>query len=109
MPGLTCDHASCTFTSEAEGSLSEKLQHLQLHVQTAHPQQQPQQRELAGQVGHQPQAERVWRPVLDFTGQTLEQEDYEHFQYLFSLYKDRLGPGLNSALLLRECLARRVP
>ena len=43
--------------------------------------------------------------MLDFTGQTPEQEDYEHFQYLFSLYKDRLGLGLNNALLLGECLA----
>ena len=108
MPGLTCDHASCNFTSVEEGSISDKLQHLKLHVQTAHPQQHPQQRELAGQGGHHPQAERVRRPVLDFTGQTLEQEDYEHFQYLFSLYKDRLGPDLNSALLLRECLATGI-
>ena len=30
-------------------------------------------------------------------GQTQEQEDYEHFQYLFSLYKDRLGPGQNKS------------
>ena len=26
MPGLTCDHASCSFTSVEEGSLSDKLQ-----------------------------------------------------------------------------------
>ena len=70
-----------------EGSLFDKLQHLQLHVQTA---------------------ERGQRPVLDFTGQTPEQEDYEHFQYLFSLYKDRLGLGLNNALLLCECLAMGI-
>ena len=38
MPGLTCDHASFNLTSLKEGTLSVKLQHLQLHVQTAHPQ-----------------------------------------------------------------------
>ena len=35
MPVLTCNHASCEFTSVEEGSLSEKLQHLHLLVQTA--------------------------------------------------------------------------
>ena len=35
MPVLTCDHASCDFISVEEGSLSEKLQHLYLLVQTA--------------------------------------------------------------------------
>ena len=34
MPVLTCNHASCEFTSVEEGSLSEKLQHLHLLVQT---------------------------------------------------------------------------
>ena len=35
----------------------------------------------------------------------MKPEDFEHFQYLFGLYKYRLGPDLNGALLLRECLA----
>ena len=71
MPSLICDHTSCDLTTVEEGSLSEKLQHLQLYVQTAHSQGQ-----------HHPQAERVRRPVLGFTGQTLEQEDFVHFLYL---------------------------
>ena len=61
-----------------------------------------------GQSGHHHQAERVKRPILNFTGQTLEQEDFDHFQYLFGLYKDRLGPDQNNALLLRECLATDI-
>ena len=106
MTGLPCDHASCTFVSE-EGTLSEKLQHLSLHVQTAHPQPSP-RHDTGGHGGVHPQAERVKRPVLNFTGQTLEQEDFEHFRYLFGLYKDRLGPSQNNALLLRECLATDI-
>ena len=47
-------------------------------------------------------------PVLNFTGQTLEQEYFEHFQYLFRLYKERLGPGQNNALILCECLSKDI-
>ena len=107
MPGLSCDHTDCNFVSE-EGPLSEKLQHLSLHVQTAHPPQQPPRHDPVGQGGHHHQAERVKRPILNFTGQTLEQEDFDHFQYLFGLYKDRLGPDQNNALLLRECLSTDI-
>ena len=46
--------------------------------------------------------------MLAFTGQTLKQEDFEHFLNLFGLYKDRLGPDQNNALLLRECLATDI-
>ena len=35
MPGLPCDMPGCAFTS-ADGELVQKLQHLNLHVQTAH-------------------------------------------------------------------------
>ena len=107
MPVLTCDHASCDFTSVEEGSLSEKLQHLHLLVQTAYPPHQPQQHETAGQGGHHHQAVRVRRPELAFTGQTLEQEDYEHFQYLFGLCKDRLGPKLTRSMLF--CCMSALP
>ena len=55
-----------------------------------------------------PQAERVKRPVLTFTGQAISQEEFEHFQYLFDQYKARLGTGHDTAALLRECLAEDV-
>ena len=42
------------------------------------------------------------RPVLNFTGQTLEQEDVP------PRTKDRLGPNQNNDLLLRECFATDI-
>ena len=39
----------------------------------------------------QAQAERVKRPLLNLTGQALEQEEYDHFLYMFEQYKNRLG------------------
>ena len=39
---------------------------------------------MATLPGSQPQAERLKIPSLTFTGQTLEQEEFEHFQYLFN-------------------------
>ena len=59
------------------------------------------------QVTH-PQAERVKRPSLTFSGSTLEQEDFEHFKHLFSLYKERLGGNQDNAKLLNDCLATDV-
>ena len=55
-----------------------------------------------------PQAERVKRPVLTLTGQSITQDEFEHFLYLFSQYKGHLGTGHNTATLLRECLAEDV-
>ena len=38
---------------------------------------------MATLPGTLPQAERLKRPSLTSTGQTLEEEEFEHFQYLF--------------------------
>ena len=63
---------------------------LQLHINTVHPAAQPQPL-TAPSHGQRPQAERVKRPILSFTGQTLEQEEFDHFWYQFELYKDSNG------------------
>ena len=63
---------------------------LQFHINTVHLAAQPQPL-TAPSHGQHPQAERVKRPILSFTGQTLEQEEFDHFRYQFELYKDRLG------------------
>ena len=82
---------------------------LQLHIKTVHPAAQPQPPTPRPPThGQRPQAERVKRPLLSFTGQTLEQEEFDHFRYQFELYKDRLGGAQDGALLLRECLAMDV-
>ena len=78
-----------------------------LHIKTVHPAAQPQPPTQPAH-GQRPQAERVKRPILSFTGQTLEQEEFDHFRYQFELYKDRLGGAQDGALLLRECLAMDV-
>ena len=94
---LDCIQDGCTFqTQEVENELA--IQLLTLHVSTQH----------AGGEKQNAQAERVKRPILTFTGTSLEQEEYEHFLYQFELYKDRLGGNQNGALLLRECLATDI-
>ena len=80
---------------------------LQFHINTVHLAAQPQPL-TAPSHGQRPQAERVKRPILSFTGQTLEQEEFDHFRYQFELYKDRLGGAQDGALLLRECLVMNV-
>ena len=55
-----------------------------------------------------PQAERVKHPNLTLSGQSISQEDNDHFLYQFGLYKKRLGPGYNSATILCVCLAEDV-
>ena len=61
---------------------------LDRHINLDHSQAQP---NVATLPVASPQAERVKRPSLTFTGQSLEQEDFEHFQYQFDIYKSRLG------------------
>jgi len=80
---------------------------LQLHIKTVHPAAQPQP-PTPPTHRQRPQAVRVKRTILSFTGQTLEQEEFDHFRYQFELYKDRLGGAQDGALLLRECLAMDV-
>ena len=94
---LNCIQDGCTFqTQEVENELA--IQLLTLHVNTQH----------AGGDKQNAQAERVKRPILTFTGTSLEQEEYDHFLYQFELYKDRLGGSQNGALLLPECLATDI-
>ena len=101
---LDCIEADCEFkTQEVEQDLA--LQLLDRHMNSKHQHIQP---VAAGGRQHAPQAERVKRPVLSFTGSTLEQEEYDHFLYQFEIYKDRLGGDQDSALLLRECLATDI-
>ena len=72
------------------------------------PVQTPTQTTLATLPESRPQAERVKRPSLTFSGSTLKQEDFQHFKHLFSLYKDRLGGNQSNAKLLMDCMATDV-
>ena len=102
---LDCIEEGCEFkTQEVEQNLA--LQLLDRHMSSKH--QQQNQAVASGGRQHTPQAECVKRPVLTFTGSTLEQEEYDHFLYKFELYKDRLGGDQDNALLLRECLATDI-
>ena len=47
-------------------------------------------------------------PVVTLTGQSITQDEFQHFLYLFSQYKGCLGTGHDTATLLRECLAEDV-
>ena len=72
---LNCIEEDCGYqTQEVEQDLA--LQLLTLHVNTQYA-----QAATAEGRQHTAQAERIKRPVLTFTGTTLEQEDYEHFFY----------------------------
>ena len=103
MP-LPCSLDSCPYTTEEVAeNLSDMLKLLEIHASTCHPSTTP-----AVTPTRQTQAERVKRPILNLSGQALEQEDYEHFMYMFDQYKSRLGEGQDGATLLRECLGTDV-
>ena len=72
--------------------MADKLELLRIHTQTCHPVNTP-----AATPTRQAQAERVKRPLLNLTGQALEQEEFDHFLYMFEQYKKRLGQDQDSA------------
>ena len=89
MSGLKCDAPGCEFVSmegEAKASVEQKLQHLALHIQTAHPQaQQTQTQQAPGNNSSRGKVDRpVLRPVCD-------QEGWEFFKYEWSNYKTAMG------------------
>ena len=69
MPGLRCGASLCQFVSE-EGTMDQKLQHLSLHAQTAHPVQQ--------QQGNGAARGKVDRPTLHTD---IDQEGWSFFNY----------------------------
>jgi hypothetical protein len=52
-----------------------------------------------------PQAERVKRPSLTLSGQSIDQEEYDHFHYQFVQYKEWLVDDVDNLARLLECLA----
>ena len=76
---------------------------LRLHTQGCHP---------ADTAGNTPncgaQPERAKRPILSISCQSLEQEDYEHFLYMFKQYKNQGGKDEDGATMLHECLGTDV-
>ena len=46
--------------------------------------------------------------MLTLSGQSIDQEDYEHFKYLYSQCKSRLRDTTDNPSRLRECLADDV-
>ena len=103
---IECVKVDCVWETEEELELAKFL--LDKHIQVEHTPVPPQTTMATlPQVTH-PQAERVKRPSLTFSGSTLEQEDFEHFKHLFSLYKERLGGNQDNAKLLNDCLATDV-
>ena len=86
MP-LPCSLDTCLYTTEEVAeTLADMLELLKIHASACHPSTTP-----AATPTRQTQAERVKRPILNLSGQALEQEDYEHFLYMFDQYKNRLG------------------
>jgi uncharacterized membrane-anchored protein YhcB (DUF1043 family) len=77
---------------------------LQMHNAIGH--------QAAAQAGQarevRPQAERLKRPTLTLSGQSIDQEDYDHFKYQFNQYKERLGDNVDNPARLLECLAEDV-
>ena len=94
MPGLACGSQQCEFVS-MEGTPEQKLQHLALHAQTAHPVQQPHQVSGAprGKVDRP-----TLRPVSDL-------ESWEFFRYQWANYKTAMGiTGGTTSAHLYGCL-----
>ena len=104
-PVPTCDMGGGTAYKTEKVEVDVAMRLMEMHNTAAHPPAAPQANPIRD---GRPQAERVKRPMLTLSGQSISQEDYEHFLYLFNQYKERLGPGHDSAILLRECLAEDV-
>ena len=75
---------------------SEALEVLKMHRADCHPPAEA----PAVQGGHarevRPQAERVKRPTVTLSGQSIDQEEYDHFHYQFEQYKERLGDNMDN-------------
>ena len=85
---------------EAKASVEQKLQHLALHVQTAHPQAQQTQPQQA--PGNNSSRGKVDRPVLK---PVCDQEGWEFFKYEWSNYKTAMGiSGTTTSAHLYGCL-----
>ena len=90
---LTCSAPGCNAGAEApfktpKMASSDAMLLLKMHREDCHPPAAAQ----AGQAREvRPQAERVKRPTLTLSGQSIDQEEYDHFLYLFEQYKERLG------------------
>ena len=103
-PPHSCSATGCAYqTPEDAVTFADKLAAMTLHTQQAHPPpvQAPAQPQGA-------QSERVKRPVLHLSGQSVEQEEYDHFVYLFDQYKGRLNSVGGTGTLLRERLGEDV-
>ena len=94
----------CSFTT-IELIYDQANEQLQSHISIAHPTTTG-----SSAFASQQQAERVKRPTIQMTGNTIDNSDYEHFEMLFKRYKERLGhdEGSNAAALLFECLSPEV-
>ena len=78
MP-LNCSQADCGYvTEEVAVNFADMLELLRLHTAACHPSSNP-----TGTPGRKSQAERVKRPILTLTGKTVEQEEFEHFMYVY--------------------------
>ena len=93
MP-LPCSATECHYTTEEVATtLADMLELLRLHTQACHP---------ADTARDTPkcnvQPERAKRPILALSGQSLEQEDYEHFLYMFEQYKSCVGKDQDAGL-----------
>ena len=89
-----------------DGALSDVVLVLKMHTDTFHP---PAVQRGGGQPREaHAQAERVKRPTLTLSGQSIDQDDYEHFYYQYTQYKERLRDNTDSSARLLEFLADDV-
>ena len=79
VPGCDMGDGAPYKTEMVEVGIAWNMLQLQIHqAHTAVAQADPAAREA------RPQAERVKRPMLTLSGQSIDQEDYDHFKYLYS-------------------------
>ena len=100
MTEIKCDAPGCRFVAMEEASLGQRLQHLALHVQTAHPQtQQVQSNQAHGNSSSRGKVDRpVLKPICDHEG-------WEFFKYEWSNYKTAMGiSGATTSAHLYGCL-----
>ena len=102
IPGCDMCDGDPYKTEKVEAAIAWAM--LQTHIAHAH--------NVVEQAGParevRPQAERVKRPALTLSGQSIDQEDYDHFKYQYSQYKARLGDNADNPSRVLECLAEEV-
>ena len=108
---LRCRAPTCTYKPVEdleEGTTTELLQLLQLHVDTVHPRPVTDAAQGGGQVPATAKTEKVTSPQLVTKGGYATEEDWDYFIFRWEQYKSMVNLGMNEKGYLGTCLGDTV-